>query len=393
MREGCSKYQRPSQFLQSAPTLVATMNQPDRKDPTIVPPALSTPLIIDAHLDLAWNALSFNRDLHATVDEMRLAEAGMDGKSRGRNTVSFPAMRAGRVGVSVVTLLARANPRGRSILDFRSQQIASAAAQGQLAWYRLVEQSGTCRMIRDLPGLHASAAEWKSGSNDAPLGFILSMEGADPILTPSHAEWWYQAGLRAVGLAHYGPSAYAQGTACEGGLFPAGRELLHAMEELGMILDLTHLADESFWEAAKIFRGPVLASHNNCRAITPHQRQFSDEQIRLLIERDAVIGTALDAWMLVPGWSQGTGDGPRVTLESAVEHIDHICQLAGTSRHCAIGSDLDGGFGTEQGPEDLDTIADLQKFGALLAQRGYTPADIDGIFHGNWLRLFEKAWA
>ena len=350
-------------------------------------------LIIDAHLDLAWNALSWNRDLHLTVEEMRTSEAGMEGKSRGRNTVSFPAMRAGRIGVSLVTLLARANPKGRSILDYRSQEIASAAAQGQLAWYHLLEERGICRMIGDLPALRSSASAWQSGSCDAPLGFVLSMEGADPILLPAHAAWWREAGLRVVGLAHYGPSAYANGTGCEGGLKLAGRDLLRTMEELGLILDLTHLSDESFWEAAKLFRGPVLASHNNCRAITPNQRQFTDDQIRLLIERDGVIGTALDAWMLVPGWVQGTGASPRVTLESAVEHIDHICQLAGSARHCAIGSDLDGGYGTEQGPEDLDTIADLQNLGARLTVRGYSLADVEGIFHGNWLRFFERAWA
>lgn len=358
-----------------------------------MPSALATQLIIDAHLDLAWNALTFNRDLHLSIEEMRAAELGMEGSSRGHNTVSFPAMRTGRVGISLVTLLARANPKGRSILDFRNQQIASAAAQGQLAWYRLLEQNGACRILTDLHALRESAAAWLSGAAGAPLSFILSMEGADPILSPSHAEWWYSAGLRVVGLAHYGPSAYAQGTACEGGLFPAGRDLLRVMEELGMILDLTHLSDESFYEAASLFHGPVLASHNNCRAITPHQRQFSDDQLRLLIERDAVIGAAFDAWMLVPGWTQGTGDGPRVTLDSVVNHIDHICQLAGSARHCAIGSDLDGGFGAEQSPEDLDTIADLQKLGSLLIARGYSASDIEGIFHGNWLRFFERAWA
>jgi membrane dipeptidase len=81
-----------------------------------------------------------------------------------------------------------------------------------------------------------------------------------------------------------------------------------------------------------------------------------------------------------------------VTLDSALNHIDHICQLAGNARHVAIGSDLDGGFGTEQSPEDLDTISDLQMIGPLLKKRGYTEADIKAIFHGNWLRLFERAW-
>lgn len=350
-------------------------------------------LIFDAHLDLSWNALGWNRDLHQTVEEIRLSEAGMDGKARGNNTVAFPEMRRGQVGIVLATLLARANRKGRfSLLDFRSQEIASSIAQGQLAYYRLLERSGVCTMLLDWPALKSSFSQWTNGQEDAPFGFILSMEGADPIVSPGHAADWYQAGLRVLGLAHYGPSAYAHGTGCQGGLTPQGRDLLRVMDELNLILDLTHLADESFWEATKLFRGPVLASHNNCRAITPGDRQYSDEQIRLIIERDGVIGAPFDAWMMVPGWSLDKATSPRVTLAAAVDHIDHICQLAGNARHVAIGSDLDGGFGTEQSPEDLDTIADLQKLEPLLQQRGYTKTDIEGIFHGNWLRLFESAW-
>lgn len=199
--------------------------------------------------------------------------------------------------------------------------------------------------------------------------------------------------MRAVGLAHYGPSAYAHGTGCEGGLTAAGIELLRVMDQLKMILDLTHLADESFWQAMKLFRGPVLASHNNCRAITPGDRQFDDDQIRAIIERDGVIGAPFDAWMMVPGWTRDATANPQVTLDAAASHIDHICQLAGNTRHVGIGSDLDGGFGTEQSPEDLDTIADLQKLYPLLKRRGYSNADVKALFHGNWLRLFERAWS
>jgi membrane dipeptidase len=247
-------------------------------------------------------------------------------------------------------------------------------------------------MLRDWPSLQQSFTEWQNAPLDAPFGLILSMEGADPILSPDHAAVWFEDGLRVLGLAHYGPSAYAHGTGCSGGLTAQGRELLGVMEQLGIILDLTHLADESFWEAAALFGGPVLASHNNCRSITPDGRQFTDEQIRLLIERDSVIGVALDAWMLVPDWKAGQQSNPRVTLEDVVHHIDHICQLAGNTRHVAIGSDLDGGFGTEQCPGDLDTIADLQKLGPLMNQRGYTNEDLQAIFHGNWMRFFARAW-
>jgi membrane dipeptidase len=349
-------------------------------------------LIIDAHLDLSWNAVGWNRDLTKSVAEIRLSESGISGKGRGRGVVAFPDMRRGQIGIAFATVLARCNPNGRSSIDFRTQELACATARGQLAYYRLLERRGVCRMIRDWPSLQESASAWQTEPETAPFGFILSMEGADPILSPDHAAEWFEDGLRTLGLAHYGPSAYAHGTGSSGGLTSAGRELLRVMEQLGIILDLTHLSDESFWEAAEVFGGPVLASHNNCRSITPDGRQFTDEQIRMLIERDGVIGAALDSWMLVPGWQRGGTDNPRVTLEDVVRHIDHICQLAGNTRHIAIGSDLDGGFGTEQCPEDLDTIADLQKLGPLLKRQGYTNQDLEAIFYENWMRLFARAW-
>jgi membrane dipeptidase len=215
------------------------------------------------------------------------------------------------------------------------------------------------------------------------------MEGADPIVEPAQAAQWWDDGLRIVGLAHYGPSAYAFGTDSAGPLTTKGRALCAEMDRLGMILDASHLTDESFHDALDRFHGPVMASHSNCRALVPGDRQLSDEMIRRLIERDAVIGAVLDAWMLEPGWIRGQTTPDRVTLNNVVDHIDHICQLAGSVRHVAIGSDLDGGYGTEQTPNDLDTIADLQKLTGLLVDRGYTEEDIALIMHGNWIRFLQ----
>lgn len=350
-------------------------------------------LIVDAHLDLSWNALGWNRDLEQPVEAIRRSEAGMEGKSRGQNTVAFPEMRRGKIGIAFATVLSRFKPQGTSSIDFRTQEAASAMAFGQLAYYQLLERRGVCRMVHDLDTLNQLYAVWLAGGKDAPLAFVLSMEGADPIMTPDHAETWYRAGLRLVGLAHYGPSVYAHGTGCEGGLTQQGRDLLREMERLGLILDMTHLADESFWEAAEHFHGPLLASHNNCRALTPGQRQFSDEQLRLIIERGGVIGAAFDAWMLTPDWNSDPAKRPSVPLANVVDNIDHICQLAGNAKHVAIGSDLDGGFGKEQSPDELDTIADLQKLLPLLAQRGYSEQDIEGIFHRNWIELLRRAWS
>lgn len=351
-------------------------------------------IVIDAHLDLSWNALNWNRDLTQEVPEIRKSEAGMDQTGRSTNTVSLPAMRRGQVAVCLATVLARANPQGRSVLDFRNQEIACAMAQGQLAYYRIMEERGELRRLDDWTAIEAHVRQWNTSQDgNVPLGYILSMEGADPILSPRHLEFWWQSGLRALGLAHYGVSAYAHGTGSSGGLTTRGVELLAVMEDLGVILDTTHLADEGFWEALKRFKGPVIASHNNCRELVPGDRQFSDDQIRSLIERDAVIGAAFDNWMLCRDWVGGQTPNSAVGLETVIDHIDHVCQLAGNAWHAAIGSDLDGGFGTEQSPHDLDTIADLQKIPSLLHKRGYQEDDIRAIMHGNWMRVFKHAWA
>jgi membrane dipeptidase len=175
----------------------------------------------------------------------------------------------------------------------------------------------------------------------------------------------------------------------------AGKALLKEMESLNMILDATHLCDDSFWEALKNFNGYVWASHNNCRSLVNHNRQFSDEQIKALIDRGAVIGAALDAWMIVPGWERGVSNPKEMNcnLEKVVDHMDHICQLAGNALHIGIGSDLDGAYGREQSPYDLETISDLQHFTILLQKRGYSKSDIENIMQGNWLRFLRKAWS
>ena len=245
-------------------------------------------------------------------------------------------------------------------------------------------------MIRTSSDLDTHWERFMTGNQNEPIGYIPAMEGADPIVEPSQAVEWWNLGLRSVNLAHYGKSRYAVGTGDDGPLTREGAQLLKEFEQLGMILDATHLSDTSFYQALDIFHGPVLASHNNCRALVPDGRQFSDQQIRMLIERDAVIGSALDAWMLVPGWVRGRTSREVVGLEAVADHIDHVCQLAGSHRHAAINSDLDGGFGTEQSPIGMDRISDLHDLGEILARHGHADSAIDDIFHGNWLRFFRK---
>jgi len=350
-------------------------------------------MVIDGHLDLSMNALQWNRDLTQSVFDIRQQEAGMKQKSRAAGTVAFPEMRAGEVTVCLTTVIARVERKGNPLSGYRSPEIAYAVAQGQLAYYRVLESEGKVRLLQDWDTLNTHVVDWEPSTRDErPLGFILSMEGADPIITPDQVISWWQDGLRVVSLSHYGVSTYAHGTGTTGGLTPLGQALLKEMDDIGLILDVTHLSEQSFYEAMDLFNGPVLASHNNCRALVPGDRQFTDDQIRRLIERDAVIGAAMDAWMLYPGWVIGKTQNTVVDLNAVADHIDHVCQVAGNARHAAIGSDLDGGYGQEQCPQDLDTIEDVQKIPGLLTQRGYSEEDIRLIMHGNWLRLFRKAW-
>jgi membrane dipeptidase len=354
-------------------------------------------IIFDAHLDLAWNAIEWSRNLHLPVADIRHSERELAGKARGRNTVSFPELRRGKVAVFIATLLARVLRPGAvpAFGPYASMEAASAAAHGQLTYYNILGRQGLLRWIKDWPALDSHVRAWQANEDgDEPLGFILSMEGADPVLAPEHVSGWWGAGLRIIGPAHYGVSPYAHGTGTLGGLLPAGRPLLKEMERVGMILDVTHLSDQSFDEALDSYGGPVLASHHNCRALVPDQRQLTDDQVRRLIARGAVIGAAFDAWMLWPGWIRGQTlpEQTGVTIDTVVDHIDRVCQLAGNARHAAIGTDLDGGFGREQSPRDLDTIADLQRLPELLRRRGYKDEAIAGILHANWLRFFREAW-
>ena len=349
-------------------------------------------LVIDAHLDLAMNAVMWNRDLALGAHATRAIEQGegMTEKGRGTGTVGFPDLRAGQIGLVFATVIARKNHGQNTALDFRTHEIAYAQAQGQLAYYRELARQGVIRLIRTSADLAAWRVAWDADPGGAPFGFVLLMEGADPIVGPEQARSWWDDGLRMVGPVHYGPSAYGFGTGSAGPLPAAGRELLRVMDEVGMMLDVSHLTDQSFHEALDRFQGPILASHSNCRALVPGDRQLDDAMIGRMVERDGVIGAVMDAWMLEPGWVRGVSTTERVSLGTVVDQIDRVCQLAGSSRHAAIGTDLDGGYGIEQTPADLDTIADVQKIPALLRERGYTEDDVAAIMHGNWLRLLER---
>lgn len=349
--------------------------------------------IFDAHLDLSMNAMEWNRDLTQPVEAIRKREHAMiDKPDRGNNTVSLEAMRKGNIGLCMATQIARYVHQENTLPGWHSPQQAWAHTQGQLAWYRSMEVAGEMVQIKTKKELEAHMTLWKTDKEHKPIGYLLSLEGADSIIDISYLQKSYEHGLRAIGPAHYGPGTYAHGTNSSGGIGRKGRELLKEIERLGLILDVTHLCDISFWETMVNYNGPLWASHNNCRALVNHHRQFTDAQIKEIVARKGVIGVVLDAWMMVPNWERGvsTPTSAGVGLAQMIDHVDHICQLAGNADHVGIGSDLDGGFGKEQGPADLDTIADLQKALGILEKRGYSRPNIENIMHGNFVGFLLK---
>ena len=350
--------------------------------------------IIDIHLDLSMNAIEWNRDLTQSVLQINAQEKDLiDKPDRGKATVSLKAMREGNIGFCVATQIARYVKSNNPLPGWNSPTQAWAQTQGQLAWYRAMEKAGEMIQIIDKKGLQNHLDLWSSSEPNKPIGYLLNLEGADSIVTLDHLHRAYKQGLRAIGPAHYGPGTYAHGTNSEGGLGTKGKELLNEIEKLNMILDVTHLCDQSFWEAIDHYNGKMWASHSNCRSLVPNQRQFSNLQIKELIARKAIIGMAFDAWMMIPKWQKGISDPKKsgLVIETIIDHIDHICQLSGNSNHIALGTDLDGGFGKEQCPYDLETISDLQKMDALLKKRGYSENDIQKILNQNAINFLMGA--
>jgi len=347
-------------------------------------------LLFDGHLDLALNAVDWNRDLRQSVDNIRRQEneLGMTQPGRCTNTLSLPELRAAGVGVCLTTLLARQEEPINHDFGHTTPQGCYAYAHAHLAYYRAMEKAGWMRMIKTKSDLEKHVAAYNAAPDSEPLGIILAMEGADPLLEPSTVEEFHELGLRALGLTHYGPNRYGGGTNSEVGLALNAVELLQRTEELAITIDLTHLSDLAFWQTLDNFGGRVHASHQNSRRICDWQRQFSDDQYKAVIDRNGVIGMAFDIIMMQNGYVRWQSKN-EVTIERAIDNIDIVCQLAGNANHVGMGTDLDGCFGNEQTPADLNRYTDLPpNLLDGLSKRGYSDDDVKLIMHGNWLRFF-----
>jgi membrane dipeptidase len=351
--------------------------------------------IVDAHLDLAYNALNKNRDPQRKLAELRAAEA--PDYRRGIPTVSFPAMRRGGVGLVFATLFS--SPVDNPFPDgsegdeaYSTPDEAHRLGMKQVDYYRrLIDEDESLRLVTGTAGLDEVLA---GQEGETPLlGLVLLMEGADHIRAPEETELWVEQGVRLIGPA-WDDTRYCCGAwrGSKEGLTKAGYALLDVMADLGLILDLTHMNEVATLQALDHYQGPVVATHSNARVLVPGERQLSDAQIRRIGEREGVIGVVLYNAFLLAGWRKGRAK-ELVTLDYIVAHIDHICQTIGDARHAGIGSDLDGGFGAADIPAELDSIADLPLIAGALREKGYGEDDIAGIMGLNWVNLLRRAWA
>lgn len=347
------------------------------------------PFFIDAHEDIAWNWFEAQRDPLEDIATARQREAGSHIEAAlGKRMTALPQWLAGRVAVVFATIYVmpkRVARRARH--TYETPEEAHRRGRMQLAFYQsLAARTPQVRLIESTNDLHAVLHTWRTPNALRRVGLLVSLEGADAIRTPEEVADWYSRGLRAIGLA-WGRTRYAGGTHEPGPLTDLGRALLREMHAFQMLLDLSHAAEEAFWQALDAYDGPIIASHSNPRAFCNTDRHLSDEMIRALAERDGVMGIVPYNAFLLDNWRETRAPVP---LDRVADAIDHVVQLLGTPRHVAIGTDFDGGFGADATPEGLDSIADLERIFDVLQARGYDEEALHAIAYGNWVRMLER---
>jgi membrane dipeptidase len=353
-------------------------------------------LLVDAHSDIAWNALTFGRDVTQSALVTRQREQGtpIPARNHGQALVGWPEWLLGRVAVVLASLFvppARRVEGNWETLCYQDAEQADRLLRRQVDFYRQLagDHEDKFRLVRNQEDLRSVLIGWEGESlRSRRVGLVLMMEGAEAVRHPDELDDWHSWGVRIVAPA-WAATRYAGGTGEPGPFTRRGRMLLEAMHCLGMMLDLTHLDDAAVMEALERYPGILLASHSNPRALADSlypNRHLTDEAIRLLAERGGVMGIVPYNRFLKKGWDFADGR-VGITLDTVVAHVDYVCQLVGDAEHVGLGSDFDGGFGLESIPLGLDTVADLRLIGGALLAHGYSPEEIEAVLGGNWLRL------
>jgi membrane dipeptidase len=357
-----------------------------------------SPLIVDAHEDLAWNMLTFNRDYTQAASTTRQTEQGTETPAlNGDTLLGYPDYTRGRVGVVFSTLFnipRRYQAGAWDTLSYETAEQAHQLYRRQVDRYNRLadEHPGKFRLIHTRADLQNVLSRWEAPEEPSPpVGLVILMEGAEGIRQPEEVEDWWQWGVRIIGPAWSG-TRFCGGSREPGPLTAEGYRLLEAMAGLGFTLDITHMDAQAALQALDFYPAGVIASHSNASARikgAEGNRHLPDEVIRSLIERQGVIGIVPLNPFLSAGWKPGDGR-QAVTLHHVVDQIDYICQMSGSAAHVGLGTDFDGGFGVQVVPAEIDTIADLQKLVPHLLDKGYSKEDIAAISGGNWLEHLKK---
>lgn len=351
-------------------------------------------IVVDAHQDIAYNKLAHQREYLRSAWDKRRSEDPDETARAGRTMLGLPEALLGRVALVFSTIFVA--PRSKNtqpwdVLTYTTPREAYTLAMQQLDYYqRMTDESNQLRLVRTESDLDAVLATWADGTEvtDHQQGLVLLMESADPILEPRQFEEWYERGVRLVGPAWEG-TRYCGGTGQPGPLTSLGRELLEVMAGFNAILDLSHMAEQSFLESVDLYEGVLIASHSNPRRFRNTDRHLSDTMIQRLAERDGVMGIVLYNRFLSERWTKGDPKSS-MPLSIVLDAIDYVCQLTGSAAHVGLGSDFDGGFGAESTPDGLETVVDLWAIGAGLRERGYNEADIEAVLGGNMVRKLRQ---
>jgi membrane dipeptidase len=317
-------------------------------------------MIVDAHLDIAWNAISAGR--------------GFLGEPAPGYLVSRSTLITSGVGLVFATLYtapARGGRAMRTRFVYENAHEAHLMAVAEANYYR----SCGLQLIGDKAELKTYVDGWKKGR----LAAVLLMEGADPIEDPSQLGAWTAMGVRIIGPA-WGGTRYSGGTGAPGGLTDLGIQLLKAMRRKRVILDLSHMADQAVADAFAMWRGPIMASHSNARALVPGDRQVTDETVAEIAHRGGIIGVSF--------YKDHLRSSGRATLYDVVKHIVHHARAAGGPEHVGIGTDVDGGFDSRYAP--FDDLAKLKELPARL-RRHFSRTQVEGVMGNNWIEFLGRS--
>ncbi len=323
--------------------------------------------VVDAHFDLPWDVANQRERGHKDV----LAGQYLD------------RFREGGFNLIVAAIF---------LENFFLPEMGLRRALDQISY--LAEEvealSGSVRLCRRLEDI-------RQLETNGQFGLLLSLEGADPLQNDLQLlRIFYDLGVRALGLTwsrrNYAADGCAFSTAAEdrgNGLTAFGRSLVAKAEELGMLIDVSHVNEAGFWDVIEIAGKPIVASHSNCRALADTPRNLKDKQIEALAEKDGVMGmNAISAFV---------GDGSQKRgVDDLLDHVDHVVKIAGI-RHVGIGFDFCSGFknylNLDHALATYDVLPGhhhLKDFTAGLIERGYSEDDTRLILGGNFLRVYDE---